>query len=101
MAEQQLAAPSGRREEAVFPAAEVEVERRAGHLRPAHDVGHRDRGVPLVCDRGDGGAQQSLTLGCLYGRRWEAAAPPWQAGFTRVSFGEGALLLGVQHEPRV
>jgi hypothetical protein len=62
MTEQELAAPAGRREEAVFPAAEMEVEGRAGDLRLAYDVGHRDGGVPLVGDRGDRCAQQSLAL---------------------------------------
>jgi hypothetical protein len=101
MAEQELPGPPGRREEAVFPAAEMEVERRAGHLRPAHDVGHRDGGVPLVRDRGDRGAQQPLALGRLDGRRGKSAAAPWQAGFPRVRSSETALLLGVQHEPTV
>jgi hypothetical protein len=69
MTEQELTAPSGRREEAVFPAAEMEVEGRAGNLCLAHDVGHRDGGVPLVGDRGDRGAQQPLALRRLDGRR--------------------------------
>jgi hypothetical protein len=60
--EQELAAPAGRREEAVLPAAEVQVEGGAGHPSAAHDVGHGDRGVPLVRDRGYRGAQQPLAL---------------------------------------
>jgi len=60
--EQELPASAGRREEAVLPAAEVQVEGCAGHFRPAHDVGHCDRGVPLVRDCGYCGAQQPLAL---------------------------------------
>ena len=101
MTKQELPAPAGRRQEAVFPAAEMQVEGRAGNFRLAHDVGHRDGGVPLVGDRGDRGAQQSLALRRLDGRRGKSAAAPGQAGLSRVRSGEGALLLGVEHEPRV
>jgi len=101
LAEQELPAPPGRREEAVFPAAEVQVERRAGDLRPANDVGHRDVGVPLVRDRGDRGAQQPLALRRLDGFCGQSAPPPRQAGLPHVRCGKSALLLGVEHEPRV
>jgi hypothetical protein len=60
--EQELTTSAGRREEALFPTAEVEVEGRTGNLRLAHDVGHRDGRIPLVSNGGHRGAQQSLTL---------------------------------------
>ena len=99
--EQELPAPAGRREEAVFPAAEVKVEGCAGHSRPAHDVGHCDRWVPLVRDRGYCGAQQPLALRRLYGWCGKTAAAPRQPRLSRVCPGKGPLLLGVEHEPTV
>ena len=101
MVEQELAAPAGRREEAVFLGAEVDVERGAGNLRAAHDVGHRDGRIPLLRDRGDRGLQQPLALRRVNGGRGKPAAAARQARLARVRFSEAALLLSFKHEPRV
>jgi hypothetical protein len=73
---QEPAAHAGRREEAVFLAAEMRVERGAGHPGPAHDSGDRHGGVPRFRDRRYDGPQQPLALyGAYLGGRQPVPAP--------------------------
>jgi len=97
-----------RGEEARLLVGEVRVERRAGHPRPAHDVGDRDGGVPGFGDGGDDRPAQPLLLRCTDIRFRKAVAPPRQTRLALVSVRERPrlgwviyLLHGVGHAFRV